>query len=101
MHLQIHPKSSISPQALMTVFGVLAGLSLTIGLVFWAMGAFFVLPFAQMETLLLAVTFLYHAIFVTAPPRSDQKGRLRLFARYGLGAEKLAQDIQVLISQRK
>jgi uncharacterized membrane protein len=61
MHLQIRPKSSISPQALMTVFGVLAGLSLTIGLVFWAMGAFLVLPFALMETLLLAVTFLYQA----------------------------------------
>jgi cytochrome oxidase Cu insertion factor (SCO1/SenC/PrrC family) len=29
----------------------------------------------------------------------DQQGRLRLFGRYGLGAEKLAQDIQVLIKQ--
>lgn len=45
----------------MTIFAVLAGLSLTIGLVFWVMGAFLVLPFALMETLLLAVTFLYHA----------------------------------------
>jgi uncharacterized membrane protein len=61
MHLQIHPKSSISPKALMTIFALLAGLSVTIGLVFWAMGAFLVLPFALMETLLLAVTFLYHA----------------------------------------
>ncbi len=61
MHLQIRPKSSISPKALMAVFGVLAGLSVTIGLVFWALGAFLVLPFALMETLLLAFTFLYHA----------------------------------------
>jgi uncharacterized membrane protein len=38
MHLQIRPKCSISPKALMTVFGVLAVLSVTIGLVFWAMG---------------------------------------------------------------
>ena len=29
----------------------------------------------------------------------DQQGRLRLFSRYGLGAEKMAQDIQVLIKQ--
>jgi uncharacterized membrane protein len=61
MHLQIRPKSSISPQALITVFGALAVLSVTIGLLFWALGAFLVLPFALMETLLLAVTFLYHA----------------------------------------
>ena len=29
----------------------------------------------------------------------DQQGRLRLFGQYGLGAEKLVQDIQVLIKQ--
>lgn len=30
----------------------------------------------------------------------DQNGRLRLFARYGLSPEKLAQDIQILMAQR-
>jgi uncharacterized membrane protein len=61
MHFQIRPKSSVSPKALMSIFGVLAGLSVTIGLVFWAIGATLVLPFAVMETLLLGFTFLYHA----------------------------------------
>ena len=50
-----------SSDLLISIFGVLAGLSVTIGLVFWAMGATLVLPFAVMETLLLGVTFLYHA----------------------------------------
>lgn len=31
----------------------------------------------------------------------DASGRLRLFSRYGLGAEKMAQDIQVLINQSR
>lgn len=31
----------------------------------------------------------------------DTSGRLRLFSRYGLGAEKMAQDIQVLINQSR
>jgi uncharacterized membrane protein len=45
----------------MTVLGLIAGVSICIGLVFWAMGAPLILPFALIESLLLVVAFVYHA----------------------------------------
>lgn len=45
----------------MIALGLVAGTSIFISLVFWAMGAPWILPFALMETLLLSVAFLWHA----------------------------------------
>ncbi len=45
----------------MAVLGLMAGMSILISLVFWVMGAPLILPFALMESLLLAVAFVCHA----------------------------------------
>ena len=45
----------------MTVLGLVAGVSILISLVFWGMGAPLILPFALIESLLLAVAFVCHA----------------------------------------
>lgn len=45
----------------MAVLCLLAGVSILISLVFWVMGAPFILPFALIESLLLAVAFVCHA----------------------------------------
>jgi uncharacterized membrane protein len=45
----------------MTVLGLIAGVSVLIGIVFWVMGAPWILPFALLESLLLAVAFVCHA----------------------------------------
>ena len=49
---------SISPAALATVFALLALATLAIGVGFAAFGAWLILPFAGLETLLLAGAFL-------------------------------------------
>jgi hypothetical protein len=46
---------------MVTVLGLIAGVSLLIGLLFWAMGAPWVLPFSLLESLLLAAAFVIHA----------------------------------------
>ena len=43
------------------MLGVIAGVSLSIGLLFLAMGAPWVLPFSLLESILLAVAFFIHA----------------------------------------
>ena len=45
----------------MTALGLIASVSIFISLVFWAIGAPFILPFALIESLLLLVAFLCHA----------------------------------------
>ncbi len=45
----------------MTVLGMVGGVSICIGLAFWVIGAPLILPFALLESLLLAVAFLCHA----------------------------------------
>jgi uncharacterized membrane protein len=45
----------------MTVLGLIAGVSICIGLVFWVIGAPLILPFALLESLLLVVAFVCHA----------------------------------------
>lgn len=45
----------------MTVLGLIAGLSVFISLVFWAMGAPWILPFALFETVVLLAAFVCHA----------------------------------------
>ena len=45
----------------MAVLCLLAGVSILISLVFWVMGAPLILPFALIESLLLAVAFVCHA----------------------------------------
>ena len=44
-----------------TVLGLIAGVSMLIGLFFWAMGAPWVMPFSLLESILLAVAFYIHA----------------------------------------
>jgi uncharacterized membrane protein len=61
MHVRLKPNCSTSPEVLMVVLGSMAGLSIFIGLVFWVMGAPWILPFALIETLVLVVAFIYHA----------------------------------------
>ncbi len=45
----------------MAVLGLMASISILISLVFWVMGAPLILPFALIESLLLAVAFVCHA----------------------------------------
>ncbi len=45
----------------MTVLGMVGGVSICIGLAFWVIGAPLILPFALLESLLLAVAFVCHA----------------------------------------
>jgi uncharacterized membrane protein len=45
----------------MSIMGLVAGVSILIGLVFWFMGAPWILPFALIESLLLAIGFVCHA----------------------------------------
>jgi uncharacterized membrane protein len=54
-------KCSSTPKVLMTVLGLIAGLSICISLVFWAIGAPLILPFALIESLLLLAAFVCHA----------------------------------------
>lgn len=45
----------------MAVLGLMAGVSILIGLMFWIMGAPLILPFALMESLLFGGAFVCHA----------------------------------------
>ena len=49
---------SISPNALLTVFALLAAVTLGIGIGFAALGAWLVLPFAGAEVIGLAIAFV-------------------------------------------
>ena len=49
---------SISPAGLLCAFGVLAAVTLAIGIGFALMGAWLVLPFAGLEVLALAAAFV-------------------------------------------
>ena len=61
LHLRLSPNCSSTPKVLMTVLGLIAGVSICISLVFWVIGAPLILPFALLETLLLVVAFVCHA----------------------------------------
>jgi len=61
MYLRFRPNCSSTPQVLMAVLGLVASVSILISLVFWVMGAPLILPFALIESLLLAVAFVCHA----------------------------------------
>jgi uncharacterized membrane protein len=61
LYLRLSPNCSTTPKVLMSVLGLIASMSICIGLVFWAMGAPLILPFALIESLLLAVAFVCHA----------------------------------------
>lgn len=45
----------------MGMLGLIAGMSILIGVVFWVVGAPWILPFALLESLLLGVAFVCHA----------------------------------------
>ena len=51
-------RNSISPDALLMVFGLLAAFTVGIGVGFAWLGAWLVLPFAGLETLMLGAAFL-------------------------------------------
>jgi uncharacterized membrane protein len=53
---------SLTPVQMAVVFGGLSMLTLLIGLAFYNFGASFVLPFAFVEVVALAVAFVYNAI---------------------------------------
>lgn len=61
MYLRLHPKCSSTPQMLMGMLGLIAGVSILIGIVFWVIGAPWILPFALLESLLLGGAFVCHA----------------------------------------
>jgi uncharacterized membrane protein len=61
LHLRLSPNCSSTPKVLMMVLGLIAGVSVCIGLVFWVIGAPLILPFALLESLLLVVAFVCHA----------------------------------------
>ena len=61
MYLHLRPQCSSTPQLLMGMLGLVAGVSILIGLIFWIMGAPWILPFALIESLLLLVAFVCHA----------------------------------------
>ena len=65
MYRRICPNRSATPRMMVTVLGLIASVSLAIGLLFWAMGAPWVLPFSLLESLLLAIAFFIHAQTVT------------------------------------
>jgi uncharacterized membrane protein len=61
LHLKLTPRCSSTPKFLMTVLGLIGGVSICISMVFWVLGAPLILPFALIESLLLGAAFLYHA----------------------------------------
>jgi len=61
MPIRLSPNCSTTPQFLMIALGLVAGTSIFISLVFWVMGAPWVLPFALVETLVLGAAFVFHA----------------------------------------
>jgi uncharacterized membrane protein len=63
------PRNAISPAALLAAFGLLATVTLGIGAGFAAVGAWLVLPFAGLETIMLGAAFL-----VTARRAADYEG---------------------------
>ena len=54
-------RSSMTPAGFATVLALLAAVSLTIGVVFAALGAWLVLPFAGLEVLALALADRFYA----------------------------------------
>ena len=59
--IRLSPSRSLTPQFLMIALALAAGTSIFISLVFWVMGAPWVLPFALVETLVLGAAFVFHA----------------------------------------
>jgi len=53
---------SISPQQLTIIFSLLGLVSLSIGISFYLMGAFLILPFSFIEILALLTAFYYNAV---------------------------------------
>lgn len=56
---------SLSPGALMLVFGSVAALSFAFGAMFAALGAWMILPFAGIELLALGAAFVIHGMHAT------------------------------------
>jgi uncharacterized membrane protein len=63
------PHCSISPAGFACVFASLAGVALAIGAGFAMMGAWLVLPFSGLETLLLGAAFMVHARHISTRDR--------------------------------
>ncbi len=57
VEILIRPNRSLPPPAMAALVVALAGVALTIGLGFWAIGAVLILPFAGLEVLLVGTVF--------------------------------------------
>lgn len=66
---------SLSPRALMAVFGSVAAVSFAFGAMFAVLGAWLVLPFAGVELLALAVAFVVYGAHATDGERLRFTGR--------------------------
>ncbi len=93
IHLQRN--CSATPGLVMSVLGSMIGISLVIGLAFWAMGAPWILAFAGLEIAALLVAFFFHARSVndkdlisfdgcTLLVRRERQGRIQEY-RFHLG----------------
>jgi len=67
---------SLSPRALMVVFGSMVGLSFGFGIGFAALGAWLILPFAGVELLALAAAFLIYGAHAADCERVRVEGEL-------------------------
>lgn len=67
---------AVTPQTFMAVLGLIAGLSVFIGLVFWTIGAPWVLPFALLESVVLVLAFVCHARSIGAALQSARRYKL-------------------------
>jgi len=67
---------SLSPRALLAVFGSMVGLAFGFGIGFAALGAWLILPFAGLELLALAAAFLVYAAHAADCERVRVEGEL-------------------------
>jgi uncharacterized membrane protein len=61
MYIRIQPNCSLTPRELLTALGLIVGVSISIGTLFWFIGVPWILPFALLETILIAIAFIIHA----------------------------------------
>ncbi|HEY4370722.1 MAG TPA: DUF2244 domain-containing protein [Burkholderiales bacterium] len=76
VEFEVRRNCSLSPRALMGVFGSMAGLAFVFGAAFAAMGAWMVLPFAGVELLALAAAFLLYGVHATDGERVSLAGEV-------------------------
>lgn len=76
VEFEVRRNCSLSPRALMGVFGSMVALAFVFGAAFAAMGAWMVLPFAGVELLALAAAFLVYGVHATDGERVRLAGEV-------------------------